>query len=126
MNVLLDSDILIEILRMRDEAILIQWSTLVGSDAVILFSPVSAAEVWAGARPKEQDAIAACFENLLCAAIDYETGRLAGDLLLQYHKSHSLEIADALIAATALRNNAALWTRNRKHYPMQQLTFFTA
>jgi hypothetical protein len=35
-----------------------------------------------------------------------------------------VELGDALIAAGAVLNNAALWTRNRKHYPMKELAFF--
>ena len=124
MNVLLDSDILIEVLRMRDDALLARWRELSVSDTLILYSPVSAAEVWTGARPREHKAIEFCFNSLICAAMDYETGHLAGDLMRQYRKSHSLEIGDALIAATAIRNQAQLWTRNRKHYPMPQLRFF--
>jgi predicted nucleic acid-binding protein len=61
---------------------------------------------------------------LLCAPIDYETGRQAGDYLRQYRKSHDLQISDALIAAAAVLNHAELWTRNRKHYPMKELSFY--
>jgi hypothetical protein len=32
--------------------------------------------------------------------------------------SHSLELAGAMMAATALSVPAALWIRNSKHYPM--------
>jgi predicted nucleic acid-binding protein len=53
-----------------------------------------------------------------------ETGRQAGDYLKRYRKSHAVELGDALIAAGAVLNNAALWTRNRKHYPMKELAFF--
>ena len=35
-----------------------------------------------------------------------------------------MEVGDALIAAAAQLNRAALWTRNRKHYPMKELVFF--
>ena len=35
-----------------------------------------------------------------------------------------METADALIAAGAVANSAELWTRNRKHYPMKEITFF--
>ncbi len=34
------------------------------------------------------------------------------------------EVADALIAACAVTNSAELWTRNRKHYPMKEISFF--
>ena len=125
MNVLLDSDIVIEVLRARDQAVLSKWAALIASKADILFSPVTAAEVWEGARPREQQAIVSCFSLLHCAEIDYPTGQLAGTLLRQYRGSHGLEIADALIAATAVQQQAALWTRNPKHYPMPQLSFYS-
>ena len=46
------------------------------------------------------------------------------DYLRDYRKSHSVELGDALIAAKAILNNAELWTRNRKHYPMRDVSFY--
>jgi predicted nucleic acid-binding protein len=89
-----------------------------------LCSPVSSAELWAGALPREHEATAKLFRTLVCVPIDYETGRRAGDYLRQYGKSHGLQITDALIAAAAVLNRAELWTRNRKHYPMKELSFY--
>ena len=126
MTVLVDSDILIEVSRAKDEDILSRWTDLSQSDSLILYSPVSAAELWAGARPQEHDALTNLFRTLLCAPIDRETGRQAGDYLRQYHKSHGLELGDALIASAAMLNRAELWTRNRKHYPMKELSFYLA
>ena len=83
------------------------------------------AEVWAGALPREHQLISIFFRPLICIPADYEIGELAGALLRKFAKSHGLEIPDALIAATAIQHNAALWTRNRKRYPMPQLTLFT-
>ena len=125
MSVLLDSDIVIEILRARNQAVLLQWEVLSKTAEVILFSPITAAEVWGGARADEREATSRFFNVLTCIPPDYTLGQLAGGLLRQFAKSHGLKIADALIAATALHNNAALWTRNRKHYPMPELTFYS-
>jgi predicted nucleic acid-binding protein len=61
---------------------------------------------------------------LLCASIDHETGKLAGEHLRKFARSHGLKIADALIAAAASRHGAALWTRDRARYPMQELSFY--
>lgn len=126
MTVLVDSDILIEVSRAKDEDILSRWTDLSQSDSPILYSPVSAAELWAGVRPREHDVLNDLFRTLLCAAIDAETGRQAGDYLRQYNKSHGLELGDALIASAAVLNHAELWTRNRKHYPMKELSFYLA
>jgi predicted nucleic acid-binding protein len=124
MSVLVDSDILIEVSRGRDMDLVSRWTELSRSDVAILYSPVSAAELWAGARPAEHDALNNLFGVLACVPIDAETGRQAGDYLKRYRKSHAVELGDALIAAGAVLNNAALWTRNRKHYPMKELAFF--
>jgi predicted nucleic acid-binding protein len=124
-TVILDTDVAIEILRARNQVISSKWSALVASGAVVLYSPVIAAEVWAGALPHEHQLISTFFRPLICIPTDYEIGELAGELLRRFAKSHSLEIPDALIAATAIQHRAALWTRNRKHYAMPQLTFYT-
>ena len=124
MTILIDSDVLIEVSRGRDESILSRWDDLSRSDALILFSPVNAAELRAGARPSEHDRLEALFSALVCAPADAAIGRRAGDYLRRYRKSHCLELGDALIAATAVACSATLWTRNRKHYPMKELSFF--
>ena len=124
MILLIDSDILIEVARGRAAGILARWSELAESDAVVLCSPVSVAELWHGARPKEHKALADLFRVLACVPVDAETGRQAGEYLRVYHKSHAVELGDALIAAAAVQNRATLWTRNRKHYPMRGITFY--
>ena len=124
MTVLVDSDILIEVSRGKDQRILTRWAELSQSDNLILYSPVSVAELWAGARPREYEVLTRLFRVLICAPIDNETGRQAGDYLRQYRKSHGVELADALIASAASLSAAALWTRNRKHYPMKELSFY--
>ena len=124
MTVLIDSDILIEVSRGRDTTLVSRWTELGASDALILFSPVSAAELWAGARPAEHASLEALFEALVCVTADAAVGRRAGDYLRRYRKSHSVELGDALIAASAVVSGARLWTRNRKHYPMPELKFY--
>ena len=124
MTVLVDSDILIEVSRGRNADIVSKWIDLSDSDAAVLYSPVSVAELWAGARPNEYDALNNLFRALTCTPIDEEAGRQAGVYLRQYRRSRGVELADALIAASAVANSAELWTRNRKHYPMKEVSFF--
>ena len=124
MNILIDSDVLIEISRERDQKMISRWMQLADSEDTILCSPISSAELWTGARPHEHVALANLFQALLFVPIDYETGRKAGEFLRDYRKSHGLEMSDAMIAAAAVLNDAALWTRNRKHYPMKELKFY--
>jgi predicted nucleic acid-binding protein len=122
--VLVDSDILIEVSRGRNGGVVSKWLDLSNSDDLVLYSPVSVAELWAGARPKESEALKSLFRALTCVPIDEEVGRQAGGYLQQYRRSHAVEFADALIAASAVANGAELWTRNRKHYPMKEIAFF--
>ena len=122
--VLVDSDILIEVLRGRDAGILAEWGELGGGDAVVAYSPVAAAEIWCGARESERAAITMLFTALTCVPIDAEIGRKAGDYLRLYRRKHGVELGDALIAATAATHKLALWTRNRKHYPMRELELY--
>lgn len=124
MTVLVDSDVLIEVSRARDEKTLSRWTALSRSEGEVLYSPVTAAELWTGAFQHEHERLAALLRSLQCASADDETGRLAGDYLRHYRKSHGLELADAFIAAAAVQNQAELWTRNRKHYPMREIVFY--
>ena len=124
MTVLVDSDVLIEVSRGRNADIISKWMDLGHTDAAVLYSPVSVAELWAGARPDEHDVLNNLFRALICTPIDTETGRQAAVYLRKYRRSNGVEIADALIAACAVANRAELWTRNRKHYPMQEISFF--
>ncbi len=123
MTVLVDSDVLIEVTRARDAATLKKWANLAESDDVVLCTPVSVAELWHGARPSEHKVIRDLFRALVCVPLDAATGMQAGDFLRVYRKSHGVELGDALIAAAAVQHKAALWTRNRKHYPMD-LAFY--
>jgi hypothetical protein len=123
MTVLVDSDILIEVSRGKDPFLVSRWMEL-SAAAAVLFSPVNAAELWAGARPNEHETLDRLFASLTCVPVDGQVGRQAGAYLKRYRKSHGVELGDALIAATAVAANAVLWTRNRRHYPMKEVTFF--
>jgi predicted nucleic acid-binding protein len=124
-SVLVDSDILIEVSRGRNAEVTAHWKALAQSGTAILYSPVTAAELWAGVRPAEHAVLENLFRQLICVEIDGTTGRRAGDYMRQFAKSHKLELGDALIAASATLHRAQLWTRNRKHYPMKDLEFFS-
>jgi predicted nucleic acid-binding protein len=124
MTILVDSDILIEVCRGKDQEIVSRWQKLSESETVILCTPITIAELWAGALPNEHDLLTRLFNALMCASIDAETGRRAGDYLRQFRRSHAIGLGDALIASASVENQAALWTRNRKHYPMKDVKFY--
>jgi predicted nucleic acid-binding protein len=78
--VLVDSDILIEVSRGANPDIVARWIDLSNSDNAVLYSPVSIAELLAGARPKkgarpkEYEALRNLFLALTCAPIDEAVG----------------------------------------------------
>lgn len=123
-SVLIDSDILIEVSRGRDAVILAQWSQLGLSKLPLFCSPVTVAEIWHGARPSEHVAITALFSVVQCVSIDLVIAYRAGEYLRRFARSHHVELGDALIAATASLHNLKLWTRNRRHYPMNDVAFY--
>jgi predicted nucleic acid-binding protein len=120
-TVLLDTDILIEVLRQRDGAILAQWRRITGGTDPVLYTPVTTAELWHGLRPGEEAAALEALSTLICVPLNDDIGRRAGGYLRHFHRSHGLDIGDALIAAAAAVHGCALWTRNRKHYPMKDI-----
>ncbi|HET7841514.1 MAG TPA: type II toxin-antitoxin system VapC family toxin [Terriglobia bacterium] len=123
-SILIDSDILIEVSRGRDAAILARWQALTTSEDALFCSPVTIAEIWQGARPQESSVLDELFAVVVPVPIDAEIGRRAGEYLRQFARSHHVELGDALIAATASTHKLALWTRNRKHYPMEEISFY--
>ena len=123
-SVLIDSGILIEVLRARDPAILARWDQLSANNTPLLCSPVTVAEIWQGARPHEHSAIRSFLGAIHTVPIDAQIGTRAGEYLRMFAKSHNVELGDALIAATASVDNLELWTRNRRHYPMKDVAFY--
>ncbi len=123
-EILLDSDVIIAWLRGHEPfAQLIP--DLLERGEVLAWTPISVAEIFAGARKGEEREL----ENLLLVLrpldLSAEMGRKAGRYLHAYARSHGVELGDALMAATAYVNRTPLWTLNRKHYPMRDIPFFT-
>lgn len=116
-GVILDSDVLIWWLRGREDVVE-KIKAFLRDGEKLYITPVNVAEIWAGLRKNEERKVKMIFEVVEVLNIDFEVGRLAGDYLNKYRKSHGVELADALIAACVDRYDMVLWTFNRKHYPM--------
>ena len=124
-GVLLDSDVIIEILR-GHRAALHAARALEGSRVPTYCTAVAWAEIYAGVRPGEETAAQAFFDARGAVALDGPIGRHAGGYLARYGRSHGVELADALVAAAAAISGLRLWTLNRKHYPMDDVRFYEA
>jgi len=123
-TVLIDTDILMKVLRGEDSEVVSLWHSLATAETALLFSALTAAEIWGAARSSDHVKIMNLMRPLLCIPIDREIGKLAGEYLRKYGNSRDLKLADALIAASAIRHQAAVWTRHRHRYPIQELSFY--
>ena len=117
-SLLLDTDVLIDFLRGRDEAI----SFVSARSERIVMSSVSVAELYAGVRGGKEGTEQVALDDLLglfrVVPVTVDIGRLGGLYKRDYGASHGVGLADAIIAATATLEDAALETLNVKHYPM--------
>lgn len=115
-GILLDTDIIIWFLRGKEEYVG-QIEMLVTENRLFV-SPISVTEIYAGAKKNEERNIQTFFDMLQIITIKNNEAKTAGLFIQKYRKSHSVELADALIAVTAKENELLLWTLNKKHYPM--------
>ena len=122
-GVLLDSDVIIEILR-GNRAIIGKLAALEGSGNPTYCTAIAWAEIFGGVRAGEETVTENFFAVRGEVLIDARTGRQAGVYLARYNRSHGVELADALVAAAAASSGLRLWTLNRKHYPMKDLNLF--
>lgn len=121
---LLDSDVIIAWLR-GYEPIARLIPALLQKGEVLTWTPVSVAEIFAGVRKGEEKQVENLFLVLEALSLSAEVGRKAGQYMKSYSRSHGVELADALVAATAHFNGIPLWTLNRRHYPMRDIRFFS-
>ncbi len=113
--VLVDTDIVIDFLRGDQQAI---FHLKAESDS-LCFSSITVAEIFAGVKNrKEETEVERLFSIFPVIAVTDEIAREAGRFVRLYRPSHSVEIPDALIAATCLWYNATLHKLNVEHYPM--------
>ena len=113
---ILDSDVIIEVLRGNSATI--GWLRARSAAGIPMqYSPVSRAEIRAGSRKGERATIGALFASMTAPSIEASTGEIAGEQLAKFAGSHGVQMGDALIAATALERADELATFNRKHFP---------
>jgi predicted nucleic acid-binding protein len=114
-KLLLDTDVLIEYLRGKNNAA----EYLESLEDEALLSVITIAELYAGTKDQsEKNALDDFFKIFTIIPVDYSIAKLGGELKKQYGKSHGTGLADALIAATAIKQNATLISFNTRHFPM--------
>lgn len=112
---LLDTDVLIDFLRNRAEAVSYLESLLEPP----LVSTVTVAELYAGIREgTERQSLENLINKFKVISVTKEIAAKGGLFRRDFYKSYGTGIIDAIIAATAETENATLITLNKKHFPM--------
>lgn len=124
-NLLLDTDILVNVARGNTDAIALFNKYL--SENSVHISAVTEMELIVGCRNKsELRELSRLLKQVDIIPITPEITRTAIKLLHTYRLSHGPLIADALIAATAIESKRALSSGNAKHFSMiKELQFKT-
>lgn len=124
MRLLLDTSVLIDVLRSRHGRRELLAELARGGHSLAT-SALNVAEVFAGMRPEEQMQTEAFLDVLDCYALSRKAGELAGTLKNKWaRKGHTLTLADAIVAAIALERGCTLMTDNRKDFPMSELEYY--
>jgi len=111
--VLLDTNILIEILKGNDKAI----KKIEALEAKLSISSITVMELYYGALNKTELVKLEKFVSLFnIIELNENISRQATKLVKNYAKSYALDIPDSLIASTALTLNAKLVTYNAKDF----------
>ena len=112
---LLDTDVIIEYLRGRDEAIRYVESLEGG----FYVSAITVAELYSGVKGNdEESALERFLDAFEIIPVDRALARLGGLCRHRYQPAHGTGLADAIVAMSAESADAALVTFNRRHYPM--------
>ncbi len=112
-HTVLDTNVLIEILKNNQQTI----KQVESLPPPLFVSIISAMELIYGAlNNKELKKLQQFLSLFTIIQLNEKVSLQAFSLIVKYGKSHTLDIPDALIAASCLENNKILFTYNRKDF----------
>lgn len=124
MKLLLDTSILIDVLRLRNRRR--EWlAELVRGGHVLSTTTLNIAEIFVGMRPTEEARTEALLSGLELYELNGASARLAGRLKNTWaRKGRTLTLTDMIVAAIAIERDCALLTDNRKDFPMPEVQLY--
>lgn len=121
MEILLDTDILIDLLRGSEE-VTQKINQLEGRGTLLSTSTLNAFELFYGAyktsnREENVEATRTLLDRLIIHDLDMAASEKAGEVQAYLEEEGTpLEFRDTLIASVALTQNITLYTRNTRHF----------
>ena len=124
MKLLLDTSVLIDVLRLRNKRS--EWlARLVREGHTLSTSTLNIAEVYAGMRAAEETRTEAFLSGLEVYELSATSARQAGKLKNTWAgKGRTPALADMIVAAVAIERGCALLTDNRKDFPMPEVRLY--
>lgn len=118
MKLVLDTTVLIDVLRGNERAAAFLSDAVVDGDELWSISVVRT-EVLAGMRRREEKATRDILDSIAWLDVDVELADEAGRIARRFIKSHpGVDTVDYLLAAAAESLAARLCTSNVRHFPM--------
>jgi predicted nucleic acid-binding protein len=122
---LLDSNVLIQ--HLRGHRPTTDLLTDLALDGQLGIAAISRTEFIAGMREHEAEDTLRFLDALACYPLDGRTADRAGVLIRTFRREGvTLDVPDAIIAATALAHDLLLLTYNPRHFPMEELKRYEA
>jgi tRNA(fMet)-specific endonuclease VapC len=119
---LLDTDVTVDLLG-GVEPTTGFLNALLAAGHELALTPVTVCEVFAGVLPSDRSSFTSILAQFSAMDLTADMGRKAGEYRYDFaRRGQALSTPDTLIAAAAHALGAALVTRNRRHYPMSDLT----
>lgn len=117
---LIDTDVLIWVLRGRSE--IIEKVSQLKEKQALGISVISIAEIYKNIFPSELTTTEDYLNQHIQLDVNSKISKIAGLYWQQYAKNlKGLSLTDCLIAATANFNNCTLVSLNTKHFPMKDI-----
>ncbi len=124
MKLLLDTSVLIDVLRLRNQRR--EWlAGLVRGGHTLSTTTLNIAELYAGVRAGEEAKTEAFLAGLVPYELNGADARFAGKLKNSWaQKGRTLTLADTIVAAIAIERGCALVTDNGKDFPMPEVQLY--
>lgn len=117
---LLDTDILIWVLRGRQD--IVEYISKLKDDSPVALSVITIAEIYMNIFPSELVNTEEHLHQYITLEVDQKIAKIGGLYWQQYsNKLKNLSLTDCLIAGTANIHNATLISLNLKHFPMKDI-----